>query len=96
MKNSKGSTSSTFGSALAYGGGLGLGSSIGNAGGVTVCNAANQNTTYCQFVQFFNVFKMFITFIIIVAVIIWVIYWFTGSSRGSRMTGGRCGGNRIW
>lgn len=94
-KRSNDTSSSIFGSALAYGGGVGLGNSLGNAGGVTVCNAANQNTSYCQFVQFFNIFKMFIIFIIIIAIIVYVLYWITGSGRSGKIMGG-CGGSRTW
>jgi F0F1-type ATP synthase membrane subunit c/vacuolar-type H+-ATPase subunit K len=90
MPKPSNNTSSTFGSALAYGGGLGLGSSIGNAGGVTVCNAANQNTSYCQFVQFFNIFKIFLVYIAIITFVVYLFYWFTGSKRSGKMSGG-CG-----
>jgi|LauGreSuBDMM15SN_2_FD.fasta_scaffold06247_2 hypothetical protein len=95
MKNDK---SSPFGAALAYGGGIGIGNSLGNAGGVMVCNASNQGTSYCQFVQFFNVFKMFIVFIIMITIIVYFFYWFSGSSRGGKISGGSvgCGKPRLW
>jgi len=95
MTNNK---SSSFGEALAYGGGIGLGNSLGNAGGVMVCNASNQSTSYCQFLQFFNIFKMFIGFIIMITIIVYLFYWLTGSSRGGKISGGGsgCGKSRLW
>lgn len=84
-----------FGSALGLGAGVGLGSSVGNAGGIFVCNAENQNTTYCQFVQAFNVFKMLLWFLFVIIIIVSLFYWFTGSKAGGKMKGG-CGCSKPW
>ena len=99
-KMGKGSSSSRagsdFSSNLAAGAGVGVGASIGNAGGITICNAQNQNTWYCQFVQFFNVFKMLLSFLLIIGVIVFLFYWFAGSGRGGKMKGGGCGCGKPW
>jgi hypothetical protein len=86
-----GRTSSNFGSALAVGGGYGIGSTLGNAGGVTVCGG-NDTSFYCRFVQFFNVFKMFIIILLFIAVIVYFAYAFSGAkgSKKGNMKGG-CG-----
>jgi len=88
---------SGFGSALGLGAGVGLGASTGNAGGVFICNAENQNTTYCQFLQAFSVFKMLLWFLILIAVIVYFFYWFSSSKRGGKMKGGcGCSGEKLW
>jgi hypothetical protein len=84
------SSSSTFGSALATGGGFGIGSTLGNAGGITICGG-NDASFYCQFVKFFNVFKMFIVILVFITVIVYLAYSFSGvKSSGRKMKGG-CG-----
>jgi len=89
------SSGGEFSSNLAAGAGLGLGSSIGNAGGVFVCNAQNQDTWYCKFVQAFSVFKMLLWFLLLIGIIVFLFYWFTGSKSGGKMKGG-CGCNKPW
>jgi hypothetical protein len=83
-------------SGLGLGAGIGLGSTVGNTGGVFVCNAENQNTTYCQFLQAFSVFKILLWFLILIAVIVYFFYWFSSSKRVGKMKGG-CGcGEKLW
>jgi hypothetical protein len=85
--------SSSFGSALATGGGFGIGSALGNAGGatVTVCGG-NDTSSYCQFVKFFNIFKMFIVILVFIAVIVYLAYTFSGTkSSVKKMKRGGCG-----
>jgi hypothetical protein len=80
----------SFSSYLASGGSFGIGSTLGNAGGVTVCGG-NDASFYCQFVKFFNVFKMFIVILVFIAVIVYLAYSFSGvKSSGRKMKGG-CG-----
>lgn len=89
----KGRSSSNFGSALAAGGGFGIGSALGNTGGatVTVCGG-NDMSFYCQFVKFFNIFKMFIVILVFIAVIVYLAYSFSGTkSSFKKMKGGGCG-----
>jgi len=89
----KGRSSSNFGSSLATGGGFGIGSALGNAGGatVTVCGG-NDTSSYCQFVKFFNIFKMFIVILVFIAVIVYLAYTFSGTKSTMRkMKGGGCG-----
>ena len=88
----KQSSSSDFSSALGAGAGIGLGNSIGNAGGLMVCNAQNQNTTYCQVVQFFNAFKMLLFFLLVVGLVGYLLYSWFGS--GGRRSGGSGFGRR--
>lgn len=83
-------SSSTFGSALATGGGFGIGSALGNAGGVTVCGG-NDSSFYCQFVKFFNVFKMFIVILVFIAVIVYLAYSFSGAKSSLKKMKGGCG-----
>ena len=95
MPGRKSSSSSPFGSALAIGGGYGIGSSLGNAGGVTVCGG-NDTSFYCRFVQFFNVFKMFLVILVFIAAIVYLAYTFSGAkSTVKKMRGGcGCAGNK--
>lgn len=79
--------------ALGAGAGLGIGSSLGNTGGVMLCSAQNQNTWYCQFVQYFNVFKMFLWFLMVVGFIGYMIYLY-GGGFGKRSVGRGGGGRR--
>ena len=83
-------SSSTFGSSLATGGGFGIGSALGNAGGVTVCGG-NDASFYCQFVKFFNVFKMFIVILVFIAVIVYLAYSFSGAKSSLKKMKGGCG-----
>jgi hypothetical protein len=83
-------SSPSFTSSLASVGGFGIGSSLGNAGGVTVCGG-NDTSIYCQYVKFFNVFKMFIVILVLIAIIVYLAYTFSGvKSSGRKMKGG-CG-----
>lgn len=91
------SMGSSFSSAIGAGAGIGLGSSIGNAGGITICNAQNQNTWYCQFSQAFNVFKMLLWVLLLIGIIVYLFYAFRGSGRGGKMKGGcGCAGDKLF
>ena len=91
MTNGRSSSHSNFGSALATGGGFGIGNALGNAGGMTVCGG-NDMSFYCQFVKFFNIFKMFIVILVFIAVIVYLAYSFSGTKSSSKkMRGGGCG-----
>lgn len=91
---------STLGDALATGSGLGIGSALGNAGGVTVCGG-NDSSFYCQFVKFFNVFKMFIVILVFIAIIVYLAYTFSGIKSTTKKMKGGCGcsstkGKSLW
>jgi Na+/H+ antiporter NhaC len=77
---------SGFGSALGLGAGIGVGSSLGNAGGIMICNAQNQDTTYCQFVQYFNGFKMVLYFVFVLALIAYLVYYYFSGFSGKKKT----------
>lgn len=59
---------------IASGAAAGLGSALGNAGGMTLTTCTQgDNSFYCQFVRGFNIFKM-VLFIIGVLIILYVLY----------------------
>lgn len=90
-KTSSSSAHGDFSSALGAGAGIGLGHSLGNAGGLMVCNAQNQDTTYCKFVQYFNLFKMFLFILFVVGLIGYLIYLFSPLKALKKKRGGGVG-----
>jgi len=73
-----------IGSALGLGAGVGIGVAGSTGGGVFVCNAENQSTTYCQFLKAFSIIKMLLWFLVLIAIIVYVSYWYFGVKRRKR------------